>query len=105
MNKTATLGGGGGSNMQHIATLRQTLQQALQQNNILRGKLQKIQMDADISDLPQVVIFSDIRLYSNPSPNMIFVVRKKIKLAFYCMIKSCYARLYIRKICMPKKSC
>ena len=54
MNKTATLGGG--SNMQHIATLRQTLQQALQQNNILRGKLQKIQMDADISDLPQVNI-------------------------------------------------
>ena len=63
MNKTATLGGGGGSNMQHIATLRQTLQQALQQNNILRGKLQKIQMDADISDLPQVcTFFSDIRL-------------------------------------------
>ena len=78
MNKTATLGGGGGSNMQHIATLRQTLQQALQQNNILRGKLQKIQMDADISDLPQVFFFfSNIRLYSNPSPNMIFVVRKK----------------------------
>ena len=62
MNKTATLGGGGGSNMQHIATLRQTLQQALQQNNILRGKLQKIQMDADISDLPQVFFFSNIRL-------------------------------------------
>ena len=76
MNKTATLGGGGGSNMQHIATLRQTLQQALQQNNILRGKLQKIQMDADISDLPQVFFFQ-ILDYSNPSPNMIFVVRKK----------------------------
>ena len=76
MNKTATLGGGGGSNMQHIATLRQTLQQALQQNNILRGKLQKIQMDADISDLPQVLLFQILDC-SNPSPNMIFVVRKK----------------------------
>ena len=63
MNKTATLGGGGGSNMQHIATLRQTLQQALQQNNILRGKLQKIQMDADISDLPQVCTFFQISVH------------------------------------------
>ena len=58
MNKTTTLGGG--SNMQHIATLRQTLQQALQQNSILRGKLQKIQMDADISDFPQVNIIHTV---------------------------------------------
>ena len=53
MNKTSTLSGGG-SNIQQIASLRQTLNQALQQNNELRAKLHKIHMDADVSDLPQV---------------------------------------------------
>ena len=61
-------------------------------------------------------------MYSNPSPNMNFVARIILMLAenhvmqvfsqsctktFYSMIKSCYpiARFYVRKMCLPKKSC
>ena len=53
-NKNSTLGGTGGGNMQQIASLRQTLNQVMQQNNALRSKLQKIHIDSQIDDLPQV---------------------------------------------------
>ncbi len=49
--KTSTLGS---SSHQQAAPLRQALNQALQQNASLRAKLQKIHMDADVSDLPQI---------------------------------------------------
>ena len=53
-------------------------------------------------------------LYTNSSPKMIFFWQEKNMLAenhvtmqvniknFYSMIKSFYARFYIRKMCMPK---
>ena len=72
MNKSSTLGtffvifffafllliliflGGAGSGIQQIASLKQTLNQALKQNAMLREKLQKIFREADTTDIPQV---------------------------------------------------
>ena len=51
-NKHSTLGNAG--NMQQVASLRQTLNQVMQQNSLLRGKLQKIQIESQVEDLPQV---------------------------------------------------
>jgi len=55
MNKSSTLGGAG-SGIQQIASLKQTLNQALKQNAMLREKLQKIFREADTTDIPQVSI-------------------------------------------------
>ena len=46
--------GGAGSGIQQIASLKQTLNQALKQNAMLREKLQKIFREADTTDIPQV---------------------------------------------------
>eukprot|EP00095_Tigriopus_kingsejongensis_P009221 maker-scaffold1882_size25737-snap-gene-0.9 protein:Tk09221 transcript:maker-scaffold1882_size25737-snap-gene-0.9-mRNA-1 annotation:"oxysterol-binding protein 6" len=58
VTKSATIGGPGtggtGSNMAIISSLRQSLNQALQQNSTLKGKLQKIHLDSDIGDLQGV---------------------------------------------------
>ncbi len=56
MSKTGTLGGssGPGSNVALIASLRQSLNQAMQQNSMLRARLQKIHLDSDLGDLPMV---------------------------------------------------
>jgi len=51
--KTSTLTGGGG-NVALVASLRQSLNVALQQNGALRSRLQKIHMDSDVADLPIV---------------------------------------------------
>ena len=57
-SKGATLGGGGGSgpgsNIALIAGLRQTLAQAMQQNAMMRARLQKIHIDSEVADLPAV---------------------------------------------------
>jgi hypothetical protein len=37
-----------------VANLRHALTQAMQQNSLMRAKLQKIHADSDFSDLPQV---------------------------------------------------
>jgi hypothetical protein len=47
-NKTSTMG------HQQIAPLRQALNQQLQQNQMLRAKLQKIHMDSEITDFKMV---------------------------------------------------
>ena len=48
--------GGAGSGIQQIASLKQTLNQALKQNAMLREKLQKIFREADTTDIPQVSV-------------------------------------------------
>ncbi len=50
--KSGTLGPG--SNVAVIASLRQALNQAMQQNSMLRARLQKIHLDSDVGDLPLV---------------------------------------------------
>lgn len=37
-----------------VASLKQTLNQALQQNAMLKARLQKIHLDSDVGDLPVV---------------------------------------------------
>ncbi|CAM6053555.1 unnamed protein product [Sphagnum tenellum] len=58
MGKTSTMSGGG--NFALVASLRQSLNQAMQQNSMLRSRLQKIHMDSDVADLPLVSISSCI---------------------------------------------
>ena len=57
-SKSATLGGGGGSgpgsNIALIASLKQSLSHAMQQNSMMRARLQKIHIDSDVSDVPSV---------------------------------------------------
>lgn len=50
--KTATLGQG--SQHQQVAQLRNALNQSLQQNSMLKARLQKIHLDADVSDIMTV---------------------------------------------------
>lgn len=52
--KTGTLNNSGANNVLMVASLRQSLNQVLQQNAKLRARLQKIHLDADISDIPAV---------------------------------------------------
>ena len=51
MGKSSTIGS---NSMAIVASLKQSLSQALQQNSMLRGRLQKIHLDSDISDLPMI---------------------------------------------------
>ncbi|XP_059093305.1 oxysterol-binding protein-related protein 3-like [Tigriopus californicus] len=56
-SKAATIGGAGtgtAGNMAMISSLRQSLNQALQQNSTLRAKLQKIHLDSDVGDLAPI---------------------------------------------------
>ena len=52
------MGGGGGSgpgsNIALIASLKQSLGQAMQQNSMMRARLQKIHIDSEVADLPSV---------------------------------------------------
>ena len=60
MTKTATLGavssgsGNSGGNVAMIASLRQSLNLAMQQNSMLRARLNKIHLESDIGDLQAV---------------------------------------------------
>ena len=57
-SKGATLGGGGGSgpgsNIALITSLKQSLGQAMQQNSMMRARLQKIHIDSEVGDMPSV---------------------------------------------------
>ncbi len=75
-SKAGTLGGGGGSgpgsNVALIASLRQSLNQAMQQNSVLRAKLQKIHLDSDVSEIPTVSHTRQIMNIHSISTSLLF---------------------------------
>ena len=57
--------------MQQVASLRQTLNQVMQQNSVLKSKLQQIHSISQVDDLPQIpsigITDTMIRGFGNPS--------------------------------------
>merc|ERR1712038_251122 len=57
--------------MQQVASLRQTLNQVMQQNSVLKSKLQQIHTMSQVDDLPQIpsigITDTMIRGFGNPS--------------------------------------